>query len=376
MTTVGTEFVLWMALAGFVPGVSGSPANARAAGPSAVPALGPRIRFAEPVFDFGRIKSGEIIEHAYRFTNVGDEVLEVTSVRPACGCMAAGNWSRRVKPGQSGSISIEFNSAHYGGAVLKTITVESTDRSQPALLLQLKGTVWRPVEVVPTFAVINIPPDAGTGAAVVNITNHTAEHLAIAGPVHCSTAALAVVVRTNQPGKAFQLDIRAVPPLAPGNLQGQVTLKTTSTNLPVVSVNVWVVVQPALAVLPPQVTLPPAPLAARTLPTVVIQSHSTNRFSLTEPSVGLPGVKLALRETIPGRAYEVTLAFPAGFTLPSGSPAALTFKTSLAQFPSVTVPIAHLPKRPAVRTPRPPSAGLQPPMPPPGRQPGTPPANP
>lgn len=349
---------LLLALAGFVPEVSARSTNVVGGETSST---GPRIQFAEPVFDFGRVKSGEVIKHAFILTNIGDQVLEVTNVQTACGCTAAGEWSRRVEPGQSGRIPIEFMTANFSGAVLKTVSVASTDKSQPVVTLEIKGTLWKPVDVVPAFAVLNIPPDARTGKTVVKIVNNTEEFITIAALPNCSNPALQVAVSTNQPGKEFEMDIRAGPGLPPGNIQAQVTLQTTSTNLPVVTVNVWVVVQPALAVLPARVILPPAPLAVRTVQTVIVQSNSTNTFTLTNASVRLRGVDIAVQENIPGRAYTLNLTFPAGYELPPASPAALTFQTSLAEFSFVTVPIAHAPKPAAIAPPAPASA-----PPPPG----------
>ena len=76
---------------------------------------GPRIQFATPVHDFGRIKGGEVVKYTYVFTNAGQQVLEVTAVQASCGCTTAGDWSRQVEPGQTGSIPIEFNSGSFNG---------------------------------------------------------------------------------------------------------------------------------------------------------------------------------------------------------------------------------------------------------------------
>ena len=52
---------------------------------------GPKIEFAEPKFDFGKVPAGEIIKHAFAFTNTGDQTLEIKDVRPSCGCTTAGH---------------------------------------------------------------------------------------------------------------------------------------------------------------------------------------------------------------------------------------------------------------------------------------------
>ena len=102
---------------------------------------GPRIEFATQVFDFGKVSAGELVRHDFVFTNTGRALLEITDVRPGCGCTTAGTWDRRVKPGQTGVIPLQFNSANFDGKVTKSATVTCNDRGKSNLVLQITGTV-------------------------------------------------------------------------------------------------------------------------------------------------------------------------------------------------------------------------------------------
>src|SRR5436190_10300323 len=53
---------------------------------------GPRITFAEPRYDFGKVDSATMVKHEYIFTNTGNQTLEVTNVQPGCGCTTAAYW--------------------------------------------------------------------------------------------------------------------------------------------------------------------------------------------------------------------------------------------------------------------------------------------
>ena len=114
----------------------------------------PKIQFETTVHDFGRAKCGDQVKYTYIFTNVGDQLLELSGVQ-ACGCITA-NWTKKVEPGQTGAVPIGFNSANYNGPVIKTITVTCNDRTNPRPMLQFKGTVWKPIEVSPQLAVLNL----------------------------------------------------------------------------------------------------------------------------------------------------------------------------------------------------------------------------
>ena len=196
--------------------VSTNPAPAPA---PATNAVGPKIKFANSIYDFGKVKSGEPVKYTYVFTNTGDELLEIKNVQPQCGCTAANDWTRKVEPGQTGTISIQFNSANYNGNVLKNVTVTCNDRTQPNTVLQLKGTLWKPIEVNPTYAVLNVGPDADSASTVVQVHNNTDEPLTLSD-VQSNNRMFTVEVAdmdTNHPGKHFTLKVKALPPFTPGN---------------------------------------------------------------------------------------------------------------------------------------------------------------
>jgi len=305
--------------------------------------VGPRIKFANPVYDFGRIKSGDPVKYTYIFTNVGDQTLELSNVQPQCGCTAAGEWTRKVECGQTGSIPIQFNTASYSQPVTKTITVASNDKTQPVVVLQLKGTVWKPIEFVPPYCVLNILPDMPSASSVVKIINNLEEPLALSSP-ECSNPSFRAELKTNTPGKEYQVTISAVPPLNPGTVQGKVTLRSSATNTPTVDVPFWANVQAAVMVLPAQIVLPTGPTAGKTSPAVTVQNNTTNALTVSDPSVNITNAEVTIKELQPGRIFTVTVWLPEGFELPPGQKALLTLKTSNPQFQKLEVPIVQMPK--------------------------------
>jgi len=312
-------------------------------------AVGPKIHFANTLYDFGRARAGDPVKYTYVFTNTGDADLILTNVQPQCGCTTAGQWSRQVAPGMTGSIPIQFNTAAYSSAVFKQITVTCNDKSQSVLFLQLKGTVFKPLDVQPQMAVVNLSADAERGSATVTITNNTADPLML-WAAESNNKSFSAQLKTNAPGKGYQLTISVEPPLAPPSMQAMVTMKTSWTNQPVLNVSVYASVQQVVSVIPARITLPPAPLAAPHTPSVTIQNNSTNLLSLTEATVNAPGVEVQIKETQPGRMFTALATFPQGFEIPAGQQVALTMKSSNPKYPIVKVPITQLP-RPAMQPP-------------------------
>jgi hypothetical protein len=205
---------------------------------------------------------------------------------------------------------------------------------------------------------LTIPPDAPAGTATVHITNNLEEPLNLFEP-HSSNPAFSAELKTNLVGKGFELTITAKRPLNTGTMNGQVSMKTSSTNTPLVTVPFWANVQSAVMVYPPQITLPPAPLTNKVSPAITIQNNSTNKLTVTDAEVNIPGVELQFKEMQPGKVFSAQLVFPEGFELPKGKEALFTAKSSNPDTPNIRVPILqafHPPAAPALPPSPPPAA--------------------
>ena len=309
----------------------------------------PGIQFDNTVWDFGRMPAGEVFKHTFIFTNVGNAVLELTQVQPGCGCTTAGEWTRRVEPGQTGSIPIQFNSANFQGPVHKNVVIYSNDKKQPQTILQIKGTLWKVIEVAPQFVMINVMPDSYSASNVVQITNNGDDYLVLSNPESNNSLFHANLI-TNRPGKEFQLIISAQPEFMTNNIaQGQITMKTSLASMPVVTVTAWANVQPALNVAPPQIVLPSGPLKTPTVPQITVQNNASSLIQLSELAVDLPGVGVEMEERIPGRTFIIKLSFPQNFVLEAGHRGTLTAKTTSVQKPVIKIPIAQI--QPVVNVP-------------------------
>jgi len=323
----------------------------------------PKLQFETPVYDFGKAKSGELVKHIFVFTNIGAATLDITAVRPGCGCTTTGEWTRKVEPGKTGSIPIQVNTANFNGPVTKVVSVDSNDKTQTPFTLQIKGTIWKPIDVNPQFAVLNIPADAPSGAStIVRIVNNTDEPITLSAP-ESNNRSFVAEIKATQPGKEFQLTISALPPLPPGNTQGQITIKTSSTNAPVLTVTAWANVQPAITIGPTQIALPPGPLATKSIPSIRIENHGTNALQLTDAAVNAKDVDVQITESQPGRLYTATLTFPQGFEIAQGQQVEFTVKSNHPQYPVLKIPVTQMarPAQPPV-VPVKPSAAL--PIPP------------
>ena len=315
--------------------------------PAITNGIGPKMQFATPIYDFGKARSGVPVKYTYYFTNIGDAMLELSNVQPQCGCTTAGEFTRKVEPGETGTIPIQFNTSAYNGQVFKTVTVTSNDKKQPAFVLQLKGSVWKPIEVTPPYPVLNLAADSPSGSMTVHITNHLDEPLELYD-LHNTAQHINAELKTNEIGKSFEVTLTTMPPLTAGNTSGKFSLKTSETNTPTLDVQYWVNVPPGLMVMPPQVYLTQAPLLNGMTNGVTIQNNGSTPITVSDASVDVPGVDVEIHEVKSGKTFTVMLGFPAGFVLPVGMPQGLcTLHSSHPQYPVIKIPIMQAP-RPAM----------------------------
>ena len=311
------------------------------------PAPAPKIVFAEMTHDFGKVEAGQVVKYAYVFTNTGSATLEVTEVKPGCGCTTAGDWDKKVEPGKTGSIPVQFNTTGYGGMVTKFISVKCNDPAQPSPGLQLKGTVWKPIDVAPAFAMFQLPPDGQKRETkVIKITNNLDDPITITAPTN-RYPAFEIELKTVTPGKEFELSVTVIPPVAEGTVSAPYTFTTSSQRMQTLNVVAYAQVQPLLSVVPAQITLPAGPLTGPFEARLNIQNNSTNSLVLSEPSLTLPGVDVQIKETTPGRQFAVSANFPAGFKTEAGKPVELHIKSNFQKVSTITVPVFQTQTPPA-----------------------------
>jgi hypothetical protein len=111
-------------------------------------AQAPIISFDKVHHDFGRIPPDRKVSAKYRVANTGNAYLNITQVRPSCGCTYTmlGKWS--LAPGESTEIEATFDPRGVKGLVRKSIEVVCDDPKTPAITLSLEAEVVQ--EIMPS----------------------------------------------------------------------------------------------------------------------------------------------------------------------------------------------------------------------------------
>ena len=315
-----------------------------------IAAPAPQIKFDEMIHDFGRVRSGAIMKHEFTFSNHGKADLIIDNVLPACGCTTITDFTRTIPPGGKASLTLEFNSLSLQGEQIKTMLVKSNDPVQPNLVLQLKGLYWTPIEIYPLTALLFLPPHTDQKlATTIRVVNQMEQPLKLEPPVS-NVPQLAARLIEVTPGKEFHIVVDTVPPFPHKDIQATIKLATNSSETPSIDLNVVVIAQPEILVNPSSMFLPIELPAAPEPYTINIRNQSPHPITLKDAACNAPGAKVEIRETTPGKDFDLIVRFSQEMAKEPEKIFQITVNTSLASQPQITIPVQFV---------RPPSASLR-----------------
>ena len=93
--------------------------------------LAPQLVFTETQHDFGTVNEGQVVDYTFKFKNTGKGVLDIKNVSTSCGCTVALISSKKLEPGQEGTLRVELDTKNREGKMNRNITIQSNDPSEP-----------------------------------------------------------------------------------------------------------------------------------------------------------------------------------------------------------------------------------------------------
>jgi hypothetical protein len=303
---------------------------------------GPQLSVALPTHDFGTVSQGTTLVHQFKIGNTGAEVLQISEVKPACGCTTTGEWPHTLAPGASGLIPVQLDTTHFIGPVTKTISIFSDDPAHPEFVLELKANIWTPISVLkPVLVLPAVSDPMRPGTAATTIRNETSTPVTVS-ILRNENPVFVPELRTIVPGKEFELVTSAKPPLPEGTQTGRIVLKTSNPQRPEITIDAVVTVLPAIQVAPAQITFPASRLSAPEKRFAVLLNHRNVDLDVSDVKTDAPGVTLSTSRSEDGRQITITLNFPAGFAIGAGEKWFLRGRTNQPQLPAFAIPILYV----------------------------------
>lgn len=221
----------------------------------------PLAQFIQMRHDFGEIVRGQKVSFAYEFTNAGTGVLQIRSIHSSCGCLNTKVEPKDVfAPGEKGRLSFEFDSSHFAGSLVRTITVDTNQVRNAAITLTFTAQIREEIKAMPALLsvgeilpeytkawLINLPTGLRATSSEKDTPPAVAEKAMLpmniikqmvdadeVKPLYVTSSHAAIVPEIVAPpskGKEYQLKITFKGGLPIGPLREKVTLWNSSRHL-------------------------------------------------------------------------------------------------------------------------------------------------
>jgi len=313
----------------------------------AVPASAkPQAVVVEPVKDFEVVAKGEHLKHAFEIRNEGDEVLEITEVRPSCGCTVA-KFDQKIAPGKSGFVIADVDTASLDGVIAKSVAVFTNDADNAKLQLTVKADVRPYIAVDPGYARFSYVQGEPTGTISETIyapDGSDIEILEVKVPYDHIRVSHRVAGEEERDargsGKQWKVDIEILPDAPVGPLRDHVEVIVDHPKQKKVLIPISGFVRPRQHVTPQEIDF--GQVKSSDLPLVkgfTLTSFTTKGIDPPEVESSIKGLDIQVRKTgTTGHRYQVILQMTRD--MPKGEFAdVLRIRTSDEKSPVIEVPL-------------------------------------
>lgn len=262
-----------------------------------VPALAemPKLVLSDPIFDFGEVAEGAVIEHSFRISNAGDEALKIRKIHPACGCTAVVLDSDTIAPGEGTVIKASFNTSGFQGYKVKTVRLYTNDPEQTSAVLTIQGTVRPDVEVVPPRLHFGNITRGEPQTLSASVLLDPATSLKITEVVSRSKDLEIGTEDVSENGRVGKkVTVTFTPKSKLGSYRNRVEVKTTSVKNPVVNIPIFAYIEGDVSVEPNSLSfgLLEGPLKKPAEATAVLKFQGGNASEIVSVRSSNPSVEV------------------------------------------------------------------------------------
>ncbi len=104
----------------------------------------PKLFFENSSFSFEPIRAGLVVQHDFTFQNTGKSTLKLKTTKSNCACVSATLGQKEIAPGDSGTISVTFDTTDRSGNQYMPIAIFSNDLENPSQVILMMGKILSP----------------------------------------------------------------------------------------------------------------------------------------------------------------------------------------------------------------------------------------
>lgn len=180
--------------------------------------------------NFGSVKRGEKLSATFSFKNVGAGPLVIQGVHAACGCTASQvDTAKHYAPGESGQMSVVFDTSNFEGPVQKTVSVVTNEGDGATALLSIAADVHSEISSDPPLVDFGEVPSKNGAQKFVNLKLEKGVELDVSGIRYNKDLIQVEVSHPRNEKGIVQLSVVLKKQLNTGFLKDSIVVPNTST---------------------------------------------------------------------------------------------------------------------------------------------------
>lgn len=271
----------------------------------------PKVEIKTMTQDLGDIGPETTHTTKFEFKNVGNAPLKVAHVKGCCGSVVRGvKDGQEFAPGESGALDVEYRTGTYPGALVRKITMETNDLSQPegVVNLTIKANVVYRIEHFPSR--LNLfPKKENAGCIPITLKSTDGKPFSITG-FRATANTLTAEFDPSVKATEFVLKPKVDAEKLARNTKGQISINLTHPEC----ANVFIPydVLPEFSVTPSQLTLFNIKASQPLQREIWVLSNYDEDFDIDSVTSQRGAMKLLESKKIPGVAKPEGSAGDAG----------------------------------------------------------------
>lgn len=231
------------------------------------------------------------LAHAFAFVNAGTSDLVVAVNDRSCGCTSANPHTQTVRPGATGSVTIE--TSNPGGRSMSVVALHTNDPARPRVILTLRSEV--PIQVSSYPQSIRLFAQIGEGKeSVVHVAGADRMRLTRASLSHRLLSVVGITTASVRAGRSlWDVTVRLSGRAPAGSFEDMLRIETSDAARPVVTVPVLCRVQGDIEIIPAEAFFGFVKVGQKAGITLSLRSRSGKAFEVREVRTSAPEVHAA-----------------------------------------------------------------------------------
>jgi Protein of unknown function (DUF1573) len=326
-----------------VPAAPAPPA-APAAAPETTGAK-PKAVAVEPIKDVGTVPKGEKILHDFVIRNDGNAPLQITDVKPACGCTVA-QFDKLIGRGKTGVVHTVLDTTTFNGPIAKGVTVFTNDPDNPQIELTLRAKVEPYINVKPGYArYITVQGESKEGNIIQTLTapdgtpfDIVSAESKIPGLKATFREAKAEERVAEVPGKQWRVEMALSNEAPVGALADYLTITTNHPKQKLVQIPVSGFIRPVMAATPPVADFGKVEVKESFKKSLNLRNFATEAIKVVSVENNVKGIETVLEPIEPGREYQVKVTLKPELAKGAFN-GKLIVRTDSAKIPVIEIPL-------------------------------------